>query len=62
MSPSWGSGSEWAPPIAGQATKRALANLTTAISPSETELRLIEQLGTAVCDNQAMMQKHPIDI
>uniref|UniRef100_A0A915DUG1 Acyl-CoA dehydrogenase/oxidase C-terminal domain-containing protein n=1 Tax=Ditylenchus dipsaci TaxID=166011 RepID=A0A915DUG1_9BILA len=45
-----------------QASKRALENLREAAAPSVTGTRLIEEIAVSVCDNQAMIQKHPINI
>jgi len=45
-----------------QASKRALANLTQAATPSETEMKIIKGLSEEVCNNEAMVQSHPINI
>uniref|UniRef100_A0A914HE95 Very long-chain specific acyl-CoA dehydrogenase, mitochondrial n=1 Tax=Globodera rostochiensis TaxID=31243 RepID=A0A914HE95_GLORO len=45
-----------------QAYKRVKNNLKEAKTPSETELLLIEQIAGQLRENQAMVQKHPIDL
>ncbi|KAI1719984.1 acyl-CoA dehydrogenase, middle domain-containing protein [Ditylenchus destructor] len=45
-----------------QASKRAMANLKEAATPSVTGTRLIGEIAKSVCDNGAMIQKHPLSI
>ncbi|KAH7722958.1 Protein ACDH-12 a [Aphelenchoides avenae] len=48
--------------FASQASKRALENLKVAKSPSDTQIKLISGIANAVSRNEAMIQKHPIDV
>nr|CAD2139435.1 unnamed protein product [Meloidogyne enterolobii] len=45
-----------------QAAKRVNANLDEAMGPSEREMDLIAQIAGNVCENGAMVQKHPVDL
>lgn len=45
-----------------QASNRVLANLKEAAFPSSTGIRLIETIAQDVCDNQQMIQKHPVEV
>uniref|UniRef100_A0A915EDI9 Acyl-CoA dehydrogenase/oxidase C-terminal domain-containing protein n=1 Tax=Ditylenchus dipsaci TaxID=166011 RepID=A0A915EDI9_9BILA len=46
----------------GQASKRALASLKETDGSNTNETDLIGKIAVAVCDKQAMIQKHPINI
>lgn len=48
--------------FASQASKRALESLRVAKSPSNTQIKLISDIANAVSRNEAMIQKHPIDV
>jgi len=45
-----------------KSSKRASKNIEVAANPSITELKLINEISKSVCDNQAMIQKHPISV
>lgn len=45
-----------------RASNRVLANLKEAASPSSTEIKLIETIAQDICDNQQMIQKHPVEV
>lgn len=45
-----------------QASSRVLANLKEAASPSSTVMKLIDSIARDVCNNQQMIQKHPVKI
>jgi hypothetical protein len=45
-----------------QTSRKVLDNLETAKNISSSELDLINDIATTVCDNQGMIQKHPVEI